>query len=257
MAGSRWQVVESKIQNPKSKIHILGVPVHRLTMREVLETCRVFMAEARLHQIATINPEFVMAAQKDADFRRILGEAELCIADGIGLIYASRWLGRPLPERVPGSELVYHLAGLAAQAGWRLFLLGAGPGVAEQAAAVFQARYPGLTIAGTYAGSPAAAENEAIVQLINDSRADILYVAYGAPRQDKWIARNRYNLTTVRLAMGVGGALDFVSGRAARAPRLMQRLGLEWLHRLYREPWRWRRMLALPQFAVKVVVSGR
>jgi N-acetylglucosaminyldiphosphoundecaprenol N-acetyl-beta-D-mannosaminyltransferase len=166
-------------------------------------------------------------------------------------------LGRPLPERVPGSELVYHLARLAAEAGWRLFLLGAGPGVAEAAAAVFQAQHPRLIIAGTYAGSPDPAENEAIVQRINNSGADLLFVAYGAPRQDKWIAHNRAACKTVRVAMGVGGALDFASGRAVRAPRWLQKLGLEWLHRLYHEPWRWRRMLALPRFALKVLLSHK
>jgi N-acetylglucosaminyldiphosphoundecaprenol N-acetyl-beta-D-mannosaminyltransferase len=164
-------------------------------------------------------------------------------------------LGQRLPERVPGSELVYHLAGRAAEKGWRLFLLGAAPGVAEEAAAVFQARYPDLTIAGTYAGSPDPAENDTIVQRINDSAADLLFVAYGAPKQDKWIARNRQALTTVRVAIGIGGSLDFITGRAVRAPRWLQRLGLEWLHRLYHEPWRWRRMLALPHFTLLVLKS--
>jgi N-acetylglucosaminyldiphosphoundecaprenol N-acetyl-beta-D-mannosaminyltransferase len=234
---------------------ILGVPIHTVTMTETLDIVRHFMHRPPLHQICTTNPEFVMTAQKDSVFARVLQEADLCIADGIGLVWASRWLGRPLPERVPGSELVYHLAQLAAAEGWRLFLLGAAPGVAETAASVFQAHYPTLTIAGTYAGSPDPAQNEAIVQRINDSRADLLFVAYGAPRQDKWIARNRQALKTVRVAIGVGGALDFVSGRAVRAPRWLQKLGLEWLHRLIREPWRWRRMLALPQFALKVLLS--
>ena len=236
---------------------ILGTPVHRVRMSDTLTLARQFMNEPHLHQIVTSNPEFVMTAQHDADFRRVLWQADLCIPDGIGLVYASRWLGRPLPERVPGSELVYLLAGLAAEEGWRLFLLGAGPGVAEEAAAVFQSRYPGLCICGTYAGSPARAENEAIVERINGSGAEMLFVAYGAPKQDKWIARNRTNLATVRLAMGVGGALDFVSGRAQRAPRWAQNMGMEWLYRLYREPWRWRRILALPRFAWKVLVHGR
>lgn len=236
---------------------ILGVPVHAVTTAETLHIVRHFMQQPHLHQICTTNPEFVMTAQKDPVFARILQEADLCIADGIGLVWASRWLGRPLPERVPGSELVYHLAQLAAAEGWRLFLLGAAPGVAETAASVFQTRYPTLVIAGTYAGSPDPAQSQAIVQRINDSRADLLFVAYGAPRQDKWIARNRQALKTVRVAIGVGGALDFVSGRAVRAPRWLQKLGLEWLHRLMREPWRWRRMLALPQFAFKVLLSRR
>jgi N-acetylglucosaminyldiphosphoundecaprenol N-acetyl-beta-D-mannosaminyltransferase len=224
-------------------------------MAGTLARVEEMMGEARLHQIATVNPEFVMTAQQDEPFRQVLNTADLCLADGIGLVWAARWLGRPVPGRVPGSEFVYHLAGLAAENGWRLFLLGASPGVAEAAAAVFQHRYPHLIIAGTYAGSPAPAENDQIVQRINQSMADVLYVAYGAPRQDKWISRNRQTLTTVRLAMGVGGALDFVTGRAVRAPRWLQRLGLEWLHRLYREPWRWRRMLALPRFVWAVLTT--
>jgi N-acetylglucosaminyldiphosphoundecaprenol N-acetyl-beta-D-mannosaminyltransferase len=125
--------------------------------------------------------------------------------------------------------------------------------VAEEAATVFRRLYPGLVVAGTYAGSPDPAENDAIVQRINDSGAQLLYVAYGAPRQDKWIERNRHTLIHVRVAMGVGGALDFVSGRAARAPNWVQNLGLEWLDRLIRQPWRWRRMLALPRFAWRVI----
>jgi N-acetylglucosaminyldiphosphoundecaprenol N-acetyl-beta-D-mannosaminyltransferase len=241
---------------------ILDTPVHAATMADTLAQVRQFMIEPRLHQICTTNPEFVMAAQTDDDFRQILWKADLCLPDGIGLVVASHWVGRqsgqrPLPERVPGSELVYHLAELCARHGWRLYLLGAAPGVAEEAAAIFQAKYPDLIIAGTYAGSPDQAENEAIVQRINISRAEMLFVAYGAPRQDKWIDRNRQALPTVRLAIGVGGSLDFVTGKSIRAPRWLQKLGLEWLHRLIKEPWRWRRMLALPRFALAVVTSRR
>ncbi len=234
---------------------ILGIPVHAVTMGEVLVLAEGFMAEARLHQIATVNPEFVMAAQDDAEFRRILQTADLCIPDGVGLLLAGRWLGQPLPERVAGSDLVYHLAELAAIHGWRLFLLGAAPGVAEAAAEILKSYYPGLIIAGTFAGSPDPAENEALVQMINDSQADLLFVAYGAPKQDKWIARNWGALSTVRLAMGVGGSLDFITGQAMRAPGWTQGLGLEWLYRLFKEPWRWRRMMALPKFVVKVIQS--
>lgn len=245
-------LLDGSYQNPP-KVPILGVPVHHVTTAAALACVRRFMAEPRLHQIATVNPEFVMAARRDAAFQAVLEQADLCLADGVGLIWASRRLQRPLPERVAGSEFVYHLAALAAQEGWPLFLLGAAPGVAAAAATALQNRYSTLIIAGTYAGSPDPAENQAIVQRINDGGASLLFVAYGAPRQDKWIARNRHALTGVRVAMGVGGALDFVSGRAVRAPRYLQRLGLEWLHRLYREPWRWRRMLALPQFAWAVL----
>lgn len=235
-------------------ITILNTPVHVVTLADTLAKVRQFMAEPRLHQICTTNPEFVMTAQTDDDFRQILWQADLCLPDGIGLVVASRWLGKPLPERVPGSELVYHLAELCAKEGWRLFLLGAAPGVAEAAADIFQSRYPGVIIAGTHAGSPDPAENEAIVQRINDSGAEMLFVAYGAPKQDKWIARNREALPTVRVAIGVGGSLDFVTGKSIRAPRWVQNLGLEWLHRLIKEPWRWRRMLALPRFVFRMLV---
>ena len=242
---------------PPTQIEILATPVHRVTMDQTVQIVIRFMLEPRLHQIVTTNPEFVMTAQKDAEFRHILRAADLCIPDGVGLLYASRWLGAPLPERVPGSELVYRLAETAAAQGWRLFLLGAAPGVAQAAADIFQKMFPDLVIAGTYAGSPDVEENDAIVERINSSQANILFVAYGAPKQDKWIARNREKLTAVRVAIGIGGSLDFVTGKAVRAPKWARNLGLEWLHRLYLEPWRWRRMLALPQFAINVFLSKK
>ena len=236
-------------------IPILGIPVHAVTMDETLALVAGYMAALRLHQIATVNPEFVMTAQDDAEFRRVLAAADLCLPDGVGLLYAARRAGRRLPERVPGSELVYRLAERAAARGWPLFLLGAAPGVAEAAAEILCGRYPGLRVVGAYAGSPDPAEDDALVARVNASGAALLYVAYGAPRQDKWIARNRDALTSVRVAIGVGGSLDFVTGRAVRAPQWAQRLGLEWLHRLVKEPWRWRRMLALPRFGWRVMVG--
>ncbi len=245
------------MQTSPPSITILNTPVHIVTMDKTLRMVEQYMAGDRLYQIATTNPEFVMTAQKDADFQLVLQQCDLCIADGVGLLMASRWLGSPLPERVPGSELVYNLAQLAAQEGWRLFLLGAAPGVAAEAAAIFQTRYPQLQIAGTHAGSPDPAENDEIVTMITGSQADLLFVAYGAPKQDKWIFRNHESLPTVKVALGVGGSLDFVTGKSKRAPRWIQNLGLEWLHRLLKEPWRWRRMMALPRFALKVLLSPK
>lgn len=239
---------------PPKTILILGIPVHAVTMDETLARIEGYMDAPRVHQIATVNPEFVMTAQSDAAFRHTLLTADLCLPDGIGLLYAARRLGQTLPERVPGSELVYRLAERAAEKGWSLFLLGAGPGVAEEAAQLLRQRYPSLRIAGTYAGTPAVEENDDIVRRINDSGATLLFVAYGAPKQDKWVECNRTNLTTVRVAMGVGGSLDFITGRAVRAPQWAQDAGLEWLYRLYKEPWRWRRMLALPRFAWRVMI---
>lgn len=238
-------------------IDILGVPVHAVTGSQALDQIVYFMSQDKLHQVATVNPEFVMKAQDDDAFKEVLDSADLCLADGIGLVLASRWLNRPLPERVAGSDIVYNITAMASQEGWRLFLLGAQPSVAEQAAQILKNQFKDLEIAGAYAGSPDESEDDHIVQLINDSGANVLFVAYGAPKQDKWIYRNRATLPEVRLAMGVGGSLDFITGRSVRAPRWMQRLGLEWFHRLLKEPWRWRRMLALPKFAIKIVLLGR
>lgn len=234
-------------------VHILDVPVHLITMDQTIAWVEGAMAHQHTCQIATVNPEFVMTAQQDPDFLTILRSADLCLPDGIGLVWASRLLKKPLPERVPGSDLVYRLAQACSDHGWRLFLLGAAPGVAEEAAAVLKDLYPALIIAGTFAGSPDPREDQALVQRINHSKADMLFVAYGAPRQDKWINRNLDRLTTTHLAIGVGGSLDFITGRSVRAPRWIQKLGLEWLHRLIKEPWRWRRMLALPQFVWKII----
>jgi len=148
------------------------------------------------------------------------------------------------------------LAQRCAAFGYRLYLLGAAPGVAEAAAVRLQELAPGLEIAGTYAGSPASSEEDEIIERIRAARADVLCVAYGAPAQELWIWRNLSRLP-VAVAMGVGGAYDFLAGRQRRAPRIMQRMGLEWLYRLYREPWRWRRMLALPQCMVEVALRVR
>ena len=137
-----------------------------------------------------------------------------------------------------------------------MFLLGGWSDVAERTARRLTERYPGLEVVGTYAGSPNEAENDAIVARINDSRANVLLVAYGAPAQDKWIARNRETMPAVRVAMGVGGTFDFVVGEAKRAPRWLQRIGLEWLYRLVREPWRWRRQLALPRFVLALLADA-
>ncbi len=234
-------------------VQILGVPIHAETFDSLLDTIAAWIAHGdRTYQICTASPEFVMIAQNDAAFMRVLQQADRCVADGIGLLFAARFLGRPLPERVTGSDGVPLIAARAAREGWRLFLLGAAPGIADEAARRLTEQHPALRIAGTYAGSPAPEEEAGIIERVNASAADILFVAYGAPRQDAWIARNRDRLN-VRVAMGVGGTFDFIAGTVPRAPRWMQKLALEWLFRLIRQPWRWRRMLRLPRFVWAVL----
>ena len=240
---------------PRSSLHLLGVRVDDVTGDEMLALVEQFIAERAPHQLCTVNPEFIMAAQRDETFRQVINHAAVCLPDGIGVLWAARRLGHPLRERVAGSDMVEQMAARAARAGWRIYFLGAAPGVADKAAAILQSRYPGLVVAGTFAGSPAL-EQDALVERIRSTQPDVLFVAFGAPAQDVWIARNQPRLQAP-VAVGVGGALDFISGAAKRAPMWVQRLGLEWLHRLYCEPWRWRRQLALLRFAWRVLRSAR
>jgi N-acetylglucosaminyldiphosphoundecaprenol N-acetyl-beta-D-mannosaminyltransferase len=249
-------------QNPPASTYVLGVRVDRLSQQEALNCIERLVALRRAsdntlpcQQIITVNTEFVMTAQHNTAFRHAINSAALVIADGIGVVWATRYAGSPTPERITGTDTLVALARRCAEAGYRLYLLGAAPGVAEEAGARLQALAPGLEIAGTYAGSPDAAEEDAIIERIRAARTDVLCVAYGAPAQDLWIYRNLARLPAA-VAMGVGGAYDFLVGRQRRAPRVMQRMGLEWLYRLYREPWRWQRMLAIPRFIVLVLLKG-
>ncbi|MGC8959638.1 MAG: WecB/TagA/CpsF family glycosyltransferase [Chloroflexia bacterium] len=237
------------------RIPILGVGIHDVTEEEAVAWVERFIQEGGPHQVATVNPEFVMEARRNAAFRQVLAEADLAVPDGVGILWAGRLLGRPFRGRVPGVELTLRLAERAAERGYRLFLLGAAPGVAEEAAGRLQARYPALTIAGTYAGSPDPAEEEEIGARIRAASPHILLVAYGAPHQDLWLKRNLPRLG-VAVGIGVGGTLDYISGRVRRAPAWMRRYGLEWLYRLLRQPWRWRRMLSLPAFAFLVLAEA-
>jgi N-acetylglucosaminyldiphosphoundecaprenol N-acetyl-beta-D-mannosaminyltransferase len=244
-------------------VYVLGVRVDQLTQQQALD--RIEQMIARRHasgnilpcqQVVTLNTEFVMAAQNNSEFRNAINTAALVVPDGIGVVWATRYVGRPAPERVTGTDTLVALAQRCAASGYRLYLLGAAPGVAEKAAERLQALAPGLQIAGTYAGSPALAEEDAIIERIRTAQTDVLTVAYGAPAQELWIQRNLSRLP-VAVAIGVGGAFDFVSGRQRRAPHGMQVMGLEWLYRLYREPWRWQRMMAIPWFIVQVLLRGR
>ncbi len=255
-AVRRDRIVRSGMRGQKGvelaqSVQILGVRVDDVTMDEALNHAQQMAAQGGAHQVVTVNPEFVMRAQSDLVFRQVLDEADLAIPDGQGLLWAARVLGTPLRERVAGSDMAPALAELSARKGYRLYLLGAAPGVAEKAADVLQSRYPGVQIVGTYAGSPALDEEDEIVARIVAAQPDFLFVAYGAPAQDLWIHRNQPRLQ-VPVAMGIGGTLDFVAGVRKRAPAWMRRIGLEWLYRLMQEPSRWRRMLALPRFAVRV-----
>ena len=235
-----------------NSIEILGVRVDDAGYDDMLAQVDGYVASGQPHQIVTINTEMLMAAYADPAFRHTLNAADLNVADGMGLILASRWLGHPLRERVTGSDGIYHLCAHCATRGYRPFFLGAAPGVAEGAAERLASLYPDLEIAGAFAGSHQAQEEDGIVARVRAAAPDLLFVAYGVPAEEKWIARNRDRLG-VPAMIGVGGAFDFVAGVTRRAPAWVRQLGLEWLHRLLREPWRWRRQLVLPRFALLVL----
>lgn len=243
--------------NGTNRSTILGIPVDNITEDEAIARIAGFLQDGRLHQIVTTNPEFVMEAQRNLAFRDVLCRADLSVPDGFGLLLASRWYGSPLRGRVTGVALTQRIAALCAEQGYRLFLLGAAPGVAEEAAAILTERSPGLIVAGCFAGAPDPRYEPFLWQIIAAAQPDVLLVAYGHPSQDLWIARNQPALR-VPVAMGVGGTFDYLSGRVPLAPRWIRRMGLEWLYRLVRQPRRWRRILvAVPLFAWAVVRGGR
>ncbi len=236
-------------------VNILGISIHKVDFPAALTQIESWIGHAPAHpvrQICTVNPEFIIDAQYDPAFAAVLQQADLRVPDGIGVLLAARLFGSPLRERVTGSDGIYRICERAAVAGWSVYFLGAAPGIAKRVATILQQRYVGLIVSGTHGGNPTAVEWPLIQQQLSIAQPDILFVAFGHPRQDFWIDQHRHELP-VKVAIGVGGAFDFVAGVTQRAPRWIQRLGLEWLHRLIREPWRWRRMVKLPLFAVLVL----
>jgi N-acetylglucosaminyldiphosphoundecaprenol N-acetyl-beta-D-mannosaminyltransferase len=224
-------------------------------MSAALDRIEQFIEDGGHHQVVTVNPEFVMSAQKDPEFSKVLESADLCLADGTGVVWAARRQGCELGGPVPGVDMIPPLAALCNRRGFRLFLLGAAPGVAVELAAGLRAEHPGLEVAA-HSGSPDPSSDEETLRLIHEHRAQVLLVAFGAPKQDLWIARLRGRLG-VSIAIGVGGAFDYLTGRVPRAPVWMRGAGLEWLHRLANQPWRIRRMVVLPAYAIKVLSAGK
>ncbi len=253
----------TETMRPQS-VEVLGVRVDDVTYSEACEIAAALIRRGGAHQFATVNPEFVMAARRDEEFREVLTATALNVPDGAGVVWAARRRGLQVRERVAGVDLMLKLCDLAARQRRRVFFLGAQPGVAERAAAALVLAYPGLTVAGAYAGSPRREEEMALVARVRAARPQLLFVAYGAPAQDKWLARNLPLLAPAAadgasgiVGMGVGGAFDFIAGVQKRAPRWVQRANLEWLYRLARQPWRWRRQIALIGFALAVMLESR
>jgi N-acetylglucosaminyldiphosphoundecaprenol N-acetyl-beta-D-mannosaminyltransferase len=238
-----------------TQARVLGVRVDCLDMRATLDRIEELIGAGGSHTLATVNPEFIMRARRDPEFARVLESADLCLADGTGVVWAARRQGCSMSAPVTGTDLIPPLAALCAKQGFRLFLLGAEPGVAAELAARLRTEHPGLAVAA-HAGSPDPSADEETVTLIQAHRAQVLLVAFGAPKQELWIDRLKDRLG-VAVGIGVGGAFDYLTGRVPRAPMWMRSAGLEWLYRLLHQPWRVRRMAVLPVYAVKVLSAGK
>lgn len=237
-------------------VDVLGASVACLTLGEAAEVVAGFVREGRPRQVITLNPEFLYRAQSERELMETVRRADLVTADGVGIVWAARKAGRPVPERVTGIDLLLRLAVEAGARHWRVFLLGAAPGVAEAAGRELAARYPGLVLAGTHHGYFKPEEEPEVIAKVRASRPDLLFVALGAPRQELWAARHLAALG-VPVVVGVGGSLDVLAGKVHRAPVWLRRLHLEWLGRLLMDPRRWRRQLVLPKFALLVLRRHR
>ena len=236
------------------RVDVLGIGFDDLTMEEAVERGMELLHSPGAHYVVTPNPEIVEVCREDPEAMEAVRGADLVLADGIGVIYGAKILGTPLKGRVPGIAFAQRIMGRMAENGRTLFLLGAKPGVAEQAAENLKREYPGLRIAGTHDGY--FQEDAPVVSAIQASGADVVFVCLGAPKQEKWMQRNG-EATGAHLLVGLGGCLDVFSGQVKRAPAVFQRLGLEWLYRLATNPSRIGRMMKLPLFLVHAAGEKR
>ena len=267
------------------KIDLLGVKIDALKKEELEEKLASIFTSKKKSLIFTPNAEFVMRAQKDDEFKQVLNSSSINIADGIGILWASKydsikmpdipvikqlfafllWLislfsiifypkfiRKPIPERISGADFVWPLANFAAKNQYKLFLLGGASTIAERAALKLQTDVYGLNIAGVSSLDPK--DRELVISQINKAKADILLVAYGAPKQEIWL-KNNLKETSCLLGVGVGGTFDFLAGTKKRAPRFLRMIGLEWFYRLLFEPSRFSRQLAVPRLALKMLLK--
>ena len=229
---------------------ILGVAFDNVTMAEAVDRAMALLEREGPHLVVTPNAEIVQQARSDPEFAALIAQADLVLPDGVGVVYASKILGRPLKGRVPGVDFAGALMDRMAKLNKRLFLLGAKPGVAEEAARRLAAQHPGLTVCGVHGGY--FREDAPVVQAIREAGADVVFVCLGAPKQEKWAAAHGGE-TGARLLVGLGGSLDVFAGQVDRAPESWQRLGLEWLYRAIRQPSRFKRIAKLPGFLLSAV----
>lgn len=239
----------------ENKVNVLGVNIDKVSIPEAVDKIFDMLDERKCHSVFTPNSEIILNAYKDAEFAEVLNSADLLTADGIGVVYASKILHNPIKSRAAGYDIACGVVDKISESGHRLYLFGGKPGIAEKAKKKIEEQYPFIQIVGTRNGYFTDDESQRIVNEINSVGADIVFVCLGAPKQEKWIYENR-DKVKARVMMGIGGSLDVFAGEVERAPEIWCRLGLEWLYRLIKEPWRFKRMLALPKFGLTVLFKG-
>lgn len=236
----------------RKKAEILGVPVNVLSKEEAVDEVINLLDEPDLSSIYTPNPEMIMLAQEDKEFLQILKDADLVLPDGIGLLIASKIKKLGLKERVTGIDTMNSLLEYCGKEEKTIYLLGGKPEVPDLACENIRKKFPGIKIGGFQHGYFTKADESKIIDEINNVNPDILFVCLGAPKQEKWIYEHKDTLGC-KVAMGVGGSVDIYAGTAKRAPVIFQKTGMEWFYRLAKEPWRYKRMLSLPKFILKVL----
>ncbi|WP_036708402.1 WecB/TagA/CpsF family glycosyltransferase [Paenibacillus pinihumi] len=233
-------------------VPIFGVPFSRMNMDETVHYLTESIQQRRVTQVITANPIMIMMALESPDYYRVMEQAELIVPDGAGVVWAAGYVGMPVKERVAGFDLLHRLMQVGEEKRWRVYLLGTSQEIIEETASRLQQKYPLVQIAGYHNGFFGEAEDEEVIAKVKEAGPDLLFVARAANNQEPWIYKHKEALG-VPVVMGVGGSFDIISGRLKRAPLIFQKLRLEWLYRLIQEPRRYKRMLALPKFVVKVV----
>ena len=236
------------------RVEILGVKVDAVTMTQAVESVEKLIAAKKNSLIATANAEMLLMSTHDGELKTILNAAALVVPDGAGTVWAAHHLGYDMPERVAGFDLVQELMKISPSKGYKFFLFGSAPGIADKAKAKAEELYPGIKIVGTRNGYFTADDEPEIIAQIKTSTPDVLLAALGVPKQEKWLYAHKQELG-VPVSIGVGGTFDVMAGVVKRAPLWMQRAKLEWLYRAMLQPSRAGRLIALPKFVWKVINS--
>lgn len=235
---------------------LLGVRIDEVTMEQAVSKTEKFLTEDKLHFICTPNPEMVMIAQNDEEFKNILNSSDLSIPDGNGIVWASKKIGKPLSERVAGYDFIHKIFELGQDMDISFYFLGAKPGVAETAKDKIEEQFVGIKVVGIHDGYFSVEQEQDVLEMINADKPDILLVAMGAPKQERFIYKYR-NKLKCKVAIGVGGCFDVISGEVKRAPNIFIKLKLEWLYRALTDFRRFKRLTAIPKFMKCVKRSKR